>query len=118
MARELTAEELRKRCDPTSLQDLIYQGFPYLQSIVGQQRAVESLEFGLGMGQMGFNIYVGGPPGTGKSTAVRAYLEEVAQGTGNTMTAILECVEAYCTTGEICEVLRGVFGIQQEITAF
>mgnify|MGYP005836343389 FL=1 len=37
-------------------------------------------------------------------------LEEVARGTDNLLPIILECVEAYCTLGEICDVLRGVFG--------
>ena len=77
---ELSPDQLRRVCDPQSLELLPRQGFPYLQGIVGQQRAVEALEFGLGIGQKGFNVYVGGPPGTGKSTAVRTYLEEMAQG--------------------------------------
>lgn len=37
-------------------------------------------------------------------------LEEAARGTENLMTVILECVEAYATLGEICDVLRKVFG--------
>ncbi|HID87475.1 MAG TPA: hypothetical protein EYP55_08885 [Anaerolineae bacterium] len=37
-------------------------------------------------------------------------LEEVARSDGNLMPPILACVEAYATLGEICEVLRGVFG--------
>ena len=45
-------------------------------------------------------------------------LEEVARGTDNTLPAILECVESYCTIGEICDVLREVFGEQQEFVAF
>ncbi len=45
-------------------------------------------------------------------------LERVARGTGNTMPAILACVESYCTTGEICDVLRGVFGTHQELVTF
>ena len=80
MPKELSSEQLRKVCDPESLEALIHQGFPFLQSIVGQQRAVGALEFGLGIGQKGFNIYVGGPPGTGKATAVQTYLEELAKG--------------------------------------
>ena len=39
-----------------------------------------------------------------------AQLEEAARGTDNLLPPILECVEAYCTLGEICDVLRGVFG--------
>jgi methylmalonyl-CoA mutase N-terminal domain/subunit len=45
-------------------------------------------------------------------------LTRVAQGTENTMPAILACVEANCTTGEICDVLRAVFGTQRELAAF
>ena len=41
-------------------------------------------------------------------------LKTVAGGSGNTMPAILECVEAYASLGEICDVLRSVFGIQKE----
>jgi methylmalonyl-CoA mutase N-terminal domain/subunit len=53
-----------------------------------------------------------------KAGAALVNLERVARGTENTMPAILACVEAYCTTGEICDVLRGVFGIHQEHVVF
>jgi methylmalonyl-CoA mutase N-terminal domain/subunit len=39
-----------------------------------------------------------------------AKLEEAARGSDNLMPVILECVEAYATLGEICDVLRKVFG--------
>jgi methylmalonyl-CoA mutase N-terminal domain/subunit len=39
-----------------------------------------------------------------------AKLEKTAQGTENLMPDILECVKEYATLGEICNVLRGVFG--------
>ena len=45
-------------------------------------------------------------------------LENTARGTDNTMPAILECVEAYATLGEISDVLREVFGTQQEFSPF
>ena len=44
-------------------------------------------------------------------------LKEVAQGDENTVPAILECVESYCTLGEICAVFRDIFGEQKEILA-
>ena len=49
-----------------------------------------------------------------KATAALTNLERVARGTENTMPAIIECVEAYCTTGEISNVLQSVFGIYHE----
>jgi methylmalonyl-CoA mutase N-terminal domain/subunit len=42
-------------------------------------------------------------------------LKKMAQGSGNLMAPILGCVRAYCTLGEICDVLRGVFGEYQPI---
>ncbi|MGB9698953.1 MAG: acyl-CoA mutase large subunit family protein [Thermodesulfobacteriota bacterium] len=43
-------------------------------------------------------------------------LEKVARGDGNLMPPILDCVRAYCTLGEMCEVLRKVFGEYEPIT--
>ena len=45
-------------------------------------------------------------------------LERVAGGTENAMPAIIECVEAYASIGEICGVLRKVFGEQKEFLVF
>jgi methylmalonyl-CoA mutase N-terminal domain/subunit len=45
-------------------------------------------------------------------------LEDVARSKDNTMPAFLECVEAYATLGEMCDVLRKVFGTQKEFLAF
>jgi methylmalonyl-CoA mutase N-terminal domain/subunit len=45
-------------------------------------------------------------------------LEKVAGGTGNTMPAFIRCAEAYASIGEICDVLRRVFGVQKEFLLF
>jgi len=45
-------------------------------------------------------------------------LEDVARSKDNTMPACLECVEAYATLGEICDVLRKAFGTQKEFLVF
>lgn len=45
-------------------------------------------------------------------------LGEVARGSDNTLPSIIECVEAYATLGEICDVLRNVFGTQREYLVF
>jgi len=54
----------------------------------------------------------------GKVKQTLKRLEEVAQGKENTMPPIIECVEAYATLGEICDVLRNVFGVQREFLFF
>jgi methylmalonyl-CoA mutase N-terminal domain/subunit len=45
-------------------------------------------------------------------------LEDVARSKDNTMPAFLECVEAYATEGEICDVLRKIFSTQKEFLVF
>ena len=45
-------------------------------------------------------------------------LAEVARSDDNTVPVILECVENYCTLGEICGVFRDIFGEQREFMAF
>ena len=45
-------------------------------------------------------------------------LKEVANSKENTMPVIVECVECYASLGEICDVLRGVYGEQQEFLVF
>jgi methylmalonyl-CoA mutase N-terminal domain/subunit len=42
-------------------------------------------------------------------------LRETARGTGNTMPAIIECVRAYATVGEMCDALRDVWGEYEEV---
>ena len=73
---ELTPESLRNICDDSCLDFETTADLPPLQAIIGQQRAVQSLEFGLGIEDKGFNIYAAGPNGTGKTTAITAFLQE------------------------------------------
>jgi lon-related putative ATP-dependent protease len=48
------------------------------ESIFGQERAINALQFGLQVDGGGFNIFVSGPPGTGKKTSVKSFVEHVA----------------------------------------
>jgi lon-related putative ATP-dependent protease len=50
-----------------------------LETIIGQDRAIRALQFGLEIKEFGFNIFVSGLPGTGRMSAVKRYLEMVAQ---------------------------------------
>jgi methylmalonyl-CoA mutase N-terminal domain/subunit len=45
-------------------------------------------------------------------------LEVIARSTNNTMPVFIDCVEAYASVGEICDVLRKVFGTQKEFLVF
>ncbi len=47
--------------------------------IIGQERAVRALKFGLGIKNHGFNMYVAGYSGTGRKTAVKSFVEARAK---------------------------------------
>ena len=74
---ELSPKELRAECEP--LECRTSGELAPLEGIIGQDRALRALNLGLGIGEKGFNVYVAGPPGTGKTTAVRNFLEAMAK---------------------------------------
>ena len=78
MVNELTAENAYKACGSDNIGCDSSLELNALETIVGQDRAIRAMQFGLGIKEKGFNIYVSGVPGTGRTTAVRRYLEEVA----------------------------------------
>jgi lon-related putative ATP-dependent protease len=78
MVTELTAENVYKVCGSDNINCDSSQELTALETIVGQDRAIRAMQFGLGIKEKGFNIYVSGMPGTGRTTAVRRYLEEMA----------------------------------------
>lgn len=79
MYEELPPAKLRRVCDPSILGCEKTEEMAPLEGIIGQERAVRALKFGLEIKERGFNIYVAGFPGTGKTTAVTSFLEEVAK---------------------------------------
>ena len=46
-----------------------------LKELIGQDRALQALHFGINIQQVGYNLFVLGPTGLGKHTVVREYLE-------------------------------------------
>jgi lon-related putative ATP-dependent protease len=49
-----------------------------LEGVIGQDRAVKSMEFGLVMGVSGYNIFVLGPQGTGKTSYSQTVVSKAA----------------------------------------
>jgi len=79
MVNELPAEKLRRECDASFMRCETTQELVPLREIIGQERAVRALKFGIGIREHGFNIYVAGFPGTGRTTAVKNFVEEIAR---------------------------------------
>ncbi|MEZ4617548.1 MAG: ATP-binding protein [Caldilineaceae bacterium] len=77
-AKELTADVLYQRC---TFDDLDFQTTADLESqpdIIGQPRAVEAVQFSIGIAQEGYNVFVLGPTGVGRHTLVNQYFTERA----------------------------------------
>jgi lon-related putative ATP-dependent protease len=79
MVNELTAEKIRRGCDASFMRCETTEKLVPLSEIIGQERAVRALKFGLGIREKGFNIYVAGYPGTGRTTAVKNFVGELAK---------------------------------------
>ncbi len=71
-------EHLRWSCDPAELPFETTEAVEPLDGTVGQERAVSALEFGVEIDKGGFNVFVAGPSGSGRTTTARSYLEQVA----------------------------------------
>ena len=75
---ELSPDKLRRLCAPEAANCKTSEELGPVEGIIGQDRALKALKFGIDMKGKGFNIYVGGLPGTGKRPATRNYLETIA----------------------------------------
>lgn len=76
---ELLADQLRNYCDPNQFTFETTDEINPLQGTVGQDRGVSALDFGFDIKTSGFNLYVAGPTGTGKTSTVRAFVKEQAK---------------------------------------
>ncbi|MGE8940615.1 Lon protease family protein [Leptospira interrogans] len=74
----LAVSELRRCVDPTSLGIKTTSELEPITGLIGQDRALRAIEFGVNMRSYDFNMFVLGPPASGKSTAVRTYLSKKA----------------------------------------
>ena len=79
MTQKLKPEQVRRTYDPRTIRLFKGEAPRPAKAIIGQERAVKALKFGLGNKGHGFNIYVAGIPGTGKQTAVMHFLKELAK---------------------------------------
>ncbi len=74
---EVPVSKLRWECDPKMFNFECTKDLAPLREFVGQERATRAVEFGINMANAGYNIYVAGLTGTGKTSMVKAYIERV-----------------------------------------
>ena len=76
--KELDYTQLKNACFPDFFPFQTTAELETLDSIIGQERAVKAFDFGLEVKMKGYNIYMTGPSGTGKTTYACKRAKEIA----------------------------------------
>ncbi len=77
-AKPLTPEQLCRGCDPTQFPFQTTAELEELTEVIGQPRAIEAVQFGIGITREGYNLFCLGPAGVGKYFMTRQFLERQA----------------------------------------
>jgi lon-related putative ATP-dependent protease len=75
---ELGLADIYRACDISAFAFKTTAELPPLTEIIGQPRAVSSVEFGMGIHSDGYNIFAVGPTGTGKASTIHDFLSRQA----------------------------------------
>ena len=75
---ELKYKDLKKICDPSVFEFKDTSELEPIYSGIGQERAIKALEFGVKVNIKGYNIYLEGPSGVGKTMYSKNYLDKVS----------------------------------------
>jgi lon-related putative ATP-dependent protease len=78
MPDKLSVDELFKCCDPGIFVFNTTDDLPSFSGTIGQERALDALDFGLSLESTGFNIFLLGENGTGRMTTIKSILTDKA----------------------------------------
>ncbi|GFE57611.1 Lon protease family protein [Geobacter sp. AOG1] len=82
MSREnfkVPVAQLRWECDPSQFDFNTTADLNELEGSIGQERALKSIDFGLDMRDGGFNLFLAGEAGTGRSSTIKNLLKKRAK---------------------------------------
>ena len=72
----LSLEQLYKKCDLSDLNFNTTDDLPELEEIIGQDRAISAINFGMGMDHKGYNLFILGSEGIGKTALIKKLLKK------------------------------------------
>jgi lon-related putative ATP-dependent protease len=75
---ELPVSELRHSFDPAEFTFETTAELSLRDEVIGQERAVKAMEFGLSIKNHGYNIFVSGIPGTGRNSIARSIVKRIS----------------------------------------
>ncbi|SHH40005.1 Lon protease family protein [Tepidibacter thalassicus] len=76
---KVSIDNLKKRCNLDNFDFNTTEDLNPLKGIIGQERAVHAMDFGLKMKKRGYNIYVSGLSGTGRRSYTYSLIEKIAK---------------------------------------
>ena len=76
---ELSYKNLKKYCNPEKLPFETTEELESISTGIGQERAIKALEFGLNVDVKGYNLYLEGPSGVGKTMYTKRYLDTISK---------------------------------------
>ena len=75
---ELSYKDLKMTCNTSIFDFETTEELEPIQSGIGQDRGIKTLEFGLQVNVKGYNLYLEGPSGVGKTMYTKNYLDKIA----------------------------------------
>ena len=75
---ELSYKDLKNLCNPNVFSFDTTAEVEHLNSIYGQERGLKAIEFGLNINTKGYNLYLEGPSGVGKTMYTKKYVSQIA----------------------------------------
>ena len=75
--KELSPAELRWTCTGEFVPFITTDDCPYCDEIIGQERALKAIQTGLDIKSLGYNIFITGMVGTGRTTTIKQLLERL-----------------------------------------
>ena len=75
---ELNYKDLKMNCNPNIFNFDSTAELESIQDGIGQERGIKALEFGLQVDLKGYNLYLEGPSGVGKTSYTRNYLNKIS----------------------------------------
>ena len=75
---ELNYKDLKFTCDPDVFKFETTEELEPIQEGIGQDRGIKALEFGIQVDVKGYNLYLEGPSGVGKTMYTKNYLDKIA----------------------------------------
>lgn len=76
----LTPDKVRHICSPETFSFKTTAELEPMSTIIGQPRGTKAIEFGINIPNDGYNIFVLGPTGSGRATAIMRYLQAQTKG--------------------------------------